>query len=200
MATALSPGDQLVFLDEDAHKSLMTKVLEVAESVPALAVAGGWLAHWRSVLLAAYGDAGSYSRLAGQLGEQGCLVQAQTVRLWVIGVTLGPDDPDDVHRLALVTADPVLLAAHGEVSRAMRTLRGAHVKLGRRLAELTRHIGPTVGAGGLSGDEVVDELSGLTAADIESAVTVIAVRSVAAIGDIPAVLTGRRNLREDIPA
>lgn len=200
VAMELRAGDELVFLDEDAHKTLMTKVLEVAESVPALAVAGSWLAHWRSVLLAAYRDAGSYFRLAERLAEQGCQVQAQTVRLWVIGVTLGPDDPEDVHRLGLITSDPVLLGAHNEVSRAMRTLRGAHIRLGRRLAEMTRHIGPTVGAGCLLGDELVDELSGLTAADIESAVTVVAVRAITDTGDVPAVLTGTRNFREDIPA
>ena len=200
VATDLRAGDELVFLDGDAHKTLMTKVLEVAESVPALAVAGSWLSHWRSVLLAAYRNAGSYSRLADQLAEHGCQVQAQTVRLWVIGVTLGPDDPEDIHRLGLITTDRVLRTAHNEISRAMRTLRGAHVRLGRRLAEMTRHIGPIVGTRRLPGDELVDELSGLTAADVESAVTVVAVRAITAIGDIPAVLTGRRNLRKDIPA
>lgn len=200
LATELRAGDELVLLDGDAHKTLMAKVLEVAESVPALALAGSWLSHWRSVLLAAYRDAGSYTRLADQLAKHGCHVQAQTVRLWVIGVTLGPDDPEDIYRLGQVTTDPVLLAAHGEVARAIRTLRGAHVRLGRRLAEMTRHIGPIAGSGRLPADEVVDELSGLTAADIESAVTIVAVRAITAIGDIPAVLAGRRCIREDLPA
>jgi hypothetical protein len=196
----LSVGDQLVFLDEDAHKTLMAKVLEVAESVPALAVAGGWLTHWRSVLGGAYRGAGSYAALADRLAEHGCGVQAQTVRLWVIGVTLGPDDPEDVRRLGLLTNDPALLDAHQEVYRAMRTLRGAHVRLGRRLADLTRRLGPAAASGRLPGDEVVDEASGLTAADIEAAVTVAAVTEVTPMGDVPAVLTGRRTTREDIPA
>ena len=196
----LTVGDELVFLDEDAHKTLLGKVLEVAESVPALALAGGWLAHWRSVLGAAYRDSGSYPALTARLAQEGCRVQAQTVRLWVIGVTLGPDDPEDVRRLGTVTGDPALLSAHQEVHRAMRTLRGAHVQLGRRLAELTRSLGPAATAGRLAPDEVVDDTSGLTAADIEAAVTVLTVTAVTPVGDVPAVLTGRRATREDIPA
>ena len=197
----LRAGDRLVFLDEDAHQTLMGKVLEVSESVPALAVAGGWVDHWRTVLAAAYREAGSYAALADRLAEHGCHLQAQTVRLWVIGVTLGPDDPDDIRRLGAVTGDPTLLAAHQEIHRAMRTLRGAHVRLGRRLAELTRSLGPAAAAGRLAADEVVDETSGLTAADIEAAVTVLEVTAITAVGGVPAVLTGRRTTtREDINA
>lgn len=197
----LRVGDRLVFLDEDAHQTLMGKVLEVSESVPALAVAGGWVDHWRSVLAAASREAGSYAMLADRLAGHGCHLQAQTVRLWVIGVTLGPDDPDDIRRLGAVTGDPTLLAAHQEIHRAMRTLRGAHVRLGRRLAELTRSLGPAAAAGRLAADEVVDETSGLTAADIEAAVSVLEVTAIALIGDVPAVLTGRRTTtREDINA
>lgn len=196
-ASELCVGDELMFLDDDAHKTLMSKVLEVAELVPALAVAGGWTTRWRSALIGAYRAAGSYTTLARQLARLGCRVQAQTVRLWVIGVTLGPDDPEDVHRLGLLTSDQVLLAAHQEVSRAMRTMRSAHVRLGRRLADLTRHIGPPSGAGPQSGDELVDEVSGLTAADFESAVSVVPVQAVTAIGEVPAALTGRRQFRKD---
>lgn len=198
-ANDLRVDDQLIFLDEDAHKTLLAKVVEVAESVPALAVAGGWLRHWRAVLLAAYQDAGSYNRLATRLARHGCHVQAQTVRLWVVGETMGPEDPQDVHRLGLVTSDPVLLAAHAEVHRAMRTLRGAHVRLGRRLAEITRRTGAAAASGALVGDELVDETSGLTAADVESAVSIATVRGITDIGDIPAVLTGRRTTGGDLP-
>jgi hypothetical protein len=46
-------------------------------------------------------------------------------------------------------------------------------------------------------DELLDARSGLTAADVETAVSVATVTTVSPVGDVPAVLTGRRRLEEN---
>ncbi len=189
----LKPGDQVLFLDRDSRKDLLAKVLEVAVEVPALAVAAGWVAHWRRMLARAHSDFGSYERLAAALRAHGCTVQTQTVRLWVIGVTIGPEDGEDVHRVGLVTDDPVLLGSHAEVHRAMRSLRGAHQSLGRRLSELALRIGSAVRAGQLAADELVDERSGLTAADFEESVEILTVMTIEPVGDVPSLVLGQLN-------
>ena len=42
--SGLRPGDQIVLLDGDCHKNLLSKVLEVAGDIPELAVAASWVA------------------------------------------------------------------------------------------------------------------------------------------------------------
>jgi hypothetical protein len=189
----LKPGDQVLFLDRDSRKDLLAKVLEVAVEVPALAVAAGWVSHWRRVLLKGYRRFGSYRGLASALRRHGCTVQSQTVRLWVIGVTIGPEDEADVHRVAVVTGDEVLVGQHHEVCRAMRSLRGAHQRLGRRLSELARHVGSASAAGHLDADELVDDRSGLTAADFQESVDILTVTTIRPVGDVPYLLVGRLN-------
>lgn len=187
----IRPGDQILFLDGDSRKDLLAKVLEVAVEVPALAVAAGWVSHWRRVLSASYRGFGTYERLAAGLRDQGCSVQTQTIRLWVVGITIGPEDAEDVRRVGLVAGDEVLLNHHGEVVRAMRSLRGAHAQLGRRLSDLARHVGAAAAAGYLARDEVIDERSGLTVADFQDSLDLLTVSVVDAVGEVPFVITGR---------
>jgi hypothetical protein len=191
--SGLKPGDQVLFFDGDSRKDLLAKVLEVAVEVPALAVAAGWVAHWRRVLVGGYRRFGSYRSFAAALREHGCAVQTQTVRLWVVGVTIGPEDEEDVHRVGLVTEDGALLGGHREVCRAMRSLRGAHSRLGKRLSEVARQVGSAAAAGRLASDEVVDERSGLTAADFQDSLDILTVRRMEPAGDVPYIVVGRLN-------
>jgi hypothetical protein len=187
----LQPGDQVLFLDRDSRKDLLGKVLEVAVEVPALAVAAGWVSHWRRVLQKAYERVRTYSALTAALHDQGCTVQTQTVRLWVVGATIGPDDPEDVRRVGMVTDDAVLLGQHARVCQAMRSLRGAHQSLGRRLSDLARHVGSAAAAGHLDADELVDVRSGLTAADFQESVDILTVQALEPAGDVPYLVIGR---------
>jgi hypothetical protein len=196
-ASGLAVGDDLVFIDGDAHKTLLAKLLDVAENIPGLAVGAGWQGHWRSVLGRAYERCGSYNGLARALASLGCRVQGQTVRLWCVGVTIGPDDFEDVRRVGEIAGDPVLLSQAAEVWRAMQTLRNAHVKVGRRLAALARAIGPAAGSGRLPADEVIDPVSGLTAGDLGTAVTVVRLTGLERVPAVPTVLAGIRRRAGD---
>jgi hypothetical protein len=187
----LKRGDQIVFVDGDSRKDLLSKVLEVAETVPALAVAAGWVTHWRRILASAYERFGTYESFATSLRRLGCSVQTQTIRLWVIGVTIGPDDDEDVRRVGAVAQDAALTTHFAEVCRAMRSLRGAHVRLGKRVSELALTVGSAAAAGRVASDEVIDERSGLTAADFVDSVCILTVESVQHVGDVPAGLLGR---------
>lgn len=190
-------GDKLLFLDGDGHKDLLAKVLEVAAGVPALEVAAVWLGQWRRALVTGYRRFGTYDAFARALHDEGCQVQTQTIRLWVVGDIIGPSDDEDVRRVATVVEDSALLHGHGEVCRAIRSLRGAHVKLGRRLAELARHVGSAAAAGRVAADEVVDEASGLTAADFQDSVDIVTVTAVEDAGDVPSLLVGRLGEAEE---
>jgi hypothetical protein len=188
----LRVGDELVFLDGDAHKDLVAKVLEVAGDVPRLMRPAAWVARWRTALLRARARFGTYEALGCAMRARGCGVQTQTVRLWVVGVTIGPDDPDDIRRLGEVLGDDLLARRYADIYHAIRELRGAHVRLGRRLARMARHVGPAARAGRVADDELIDERSGLTAADFEDAVEVVTVVRLEPAGTVPRIITGRR--------
>jgi len=191
-AHELAIGDEVVLIDGDAHKTLLAKLLDAAENIPALAVASGWHECWQAALRRAYARAGSYAALARALAGAGCRVQAEAVRLWCIGATIGPEDPADLARVGKTAGDPVLAAQAAEVWRAMQTLRNAHVKVGRRLAALALAIGPAAGDGRLPADEIIDPASGLTAGDLGATVTVLRVSKIDAAPSIPMVLAGIR--------
>jgi hypothetical protein len=188
----LRVGDELVFLDGDAHKDLVAKVLEVAGDVPGLMRPAAWVARWRTALLRARAQFGTYEALGCAMRARGCGVQTQTVRLWVVGVTIGPDDREDVRRLGEVLGDDLLVQRYADIHDAIRTLRGAHVRLGQRLARIARHVGPAARAGRIANDELIDERSGLTAADFEDAVDVVKVVRLEPAGTVPRIITGRR--------
>jgi hypothetical protein len=75
----------------------------------------------------------------------------------------------------------------------MRSLRGAHQGLGRRLSELARRVGSAAAAGHLDADELVDERSGLTAADFQESVDIVTVTAIEPVGDVPYLVVGRLN-------
>jgi hypothetical protein len=187
----LQPGDEVVFIDRDSRKDQLAKVLEVADQVPELAVASGWVGYWRSVLARAYGEFGTYEGLADALRAQGCRLQTQSIRLWVVGSTIGPEDPEDVRRLGLVAADSTIAEQHSEVCRAIDTLRRAHQRLGQRLGALSRHVGGAAAAGLIAPDEVIDDRSGLTAADFADSIDILTIAAIDDAGDVPFIVTGR---------
>lgn len=189
-AGRIAASDELVFLDGEARKDLLAKVLEIAEDVPELAVPAAWVDYWRDALRRAHATFATYERLQSELEERGCVRQTQTVRLWVIGQTIGPEDPEDVRRLGECLDDEPLVSNYQTIADAMRGLRNAHHRLGLRLGALSRRVGPGTAAGLIDDDEIIDERTGLTASDFRDSVEILTVRSVQPGGAVPYAVTG----------
>lgn len=184
-------GDRLVFLDGDAKKDLLAKVLEVAGELPEFAVPAAWVDYWRQALRRAYARFDTYEVLTAALHERGCIRQTQTVRLWVVGQTIGPEDPEDIRRIGECLDDAVLVSNYRTVNAAVESLRHAHRALGFRLGALARHVGLESAAGPTGDDEIIDERTGLTTSDFRDSVEVLAVRAVHPAGKVPYAVTGR---------
>ena len=110
--------------------------------MPELAVPAAWVDYWRDVLHRAYLRFTTYERLHDELERHGCDKQTQTVRLWVVGQTIGPEDPQDVSRVGQCLEDDALIANYQAIADAIKNLRAAHVRLGHRLAVIARRVGP----------------------------------------------------------
>lgn len=187
----LAVGDEVVFLDGDARKDILGKVLEVAKQIPHLATAATWVEYWRDALRRAKHRFGSYTSFADALHSRGCRRESQTVRLWVIGATIGPLDPLDVRRVGEAIEDAPLRDHHTIVYQGIDAFRKAHAQLMQRVGALALHVGPAASAGLLRADEVIDDRSGLTAADFQGCIEILRVRSIVPAGPVQAGAIGR---------
>lgn len=196
-ASRLKAGDELLILDGQAKKDLLGKVLEVAGEMPELAIPAAWIDYWRQSLHRAYVRFGTYDALRTALAAKGCSLQTQTVRLWVVGNTIGPRDPSDIRRVGECLDDGVLVDKYRTINGAIESLRGTHQRLGNRLGALARRVGGAAVAGYVDQDEIIDEKSGLTAADFRDSIEIIAIRSVSAGGRVPYAVTGQLHSADD---
>jgi hypothetical protein len=189
--TNLAVGDEVVFLDGDARKDILTKVLEVAKEIPQLATPATWVKYWSDALRRAKERFGTYTALAAALRARGCRRETQTVRLWVVGVTIGPLDPLDVRRVGDALDDAPLRDHHTTVYQGIESFRGAHAQLMERVGALALQVGGAASAGAIRADEVIDERSGLIAADFQGCIQIVRVRSIVAVGLVPYATIGR---------
>jgi hypothetical protein len=121
----------------------------------------------------------------------GCSVQAQTVRLWTVGATIGPNDPENVRRIGVVAVEPRLIENYQRVYKAMELFRSAHSVLGRRIGDLARIYGSAAVAGRVDADEVLDERSGLTVADFRDCVDLVRIKTIEPRGPVPRAVLDR---------
>lgn len=189
--TSLVVGDEIVFLDGDARKDVLAKVLEVAKEIPHLATSAAWVEYWRDALRRGKQRFGTYAAFAEALRARGCQRQTQTVRLWVIAVIIGPRDPLDVRRVGEALDEAPLRDHHTTVYQGLDRFREAHARLTQRVGALALRVGPAASAGAFRVDEVIDERSGLTAADFQGCVEILRVRSIVPAGKVPVGAIGR---------
>lgn len=187
----LAVGDELVFLDGDARKDVLDKVLEVSKDIPHLATSATWVEYWRGALQRGKKKFGTYTALTDALHQKGCVRETQTVRLWVIGDTIGPIDPLDVKRLGAAIDDVPLRDHHATVYDGIEAFREAHAQLKERLGALALHVGSAASAGAIKADQIIDERSGLTAADFQGCVEILRIASISPAGNVPLVAIGR---------
>ena len=187
----LEIGDDVVFLDGDARKDVLAKVLEVAKETPHLATAATWVEYWRDGLRRGKQRFVTYNAFADELRARGCGRQTQTVRLWVIGHTIGPSDPLDVRRVGEALEDVALRDHHEIVCQGIEAFRNAHAHLMQRVGALAIQVGGAATAGAIRADEIIDERSGITAADFQGCLEILRVRSLARVGVVPASVVGR---------
>lgn len=191
----ISPGEEIVLLDDDARKDVLTKVIEVAGQVPHLAVAATWTNYWRKALLRGKQLCSTYTAFAERLEDAGCERSVVSVRFWVVGDVIGPRDEQDIRRVGVVIDDAVLRDRWRDVANGIAAFRKAHTELTKRVGTLAIRYGAGAATGAVRRDELIDERTGFTAGDFSDCVEIKRVKSVAPQGVVPVSVLGR--LRRD---
>lgn len=191
-ARALQPGDLVAVIDGLGRQSLFEIATQRLAELPGWQLPVALAALWRDSAARAGCGSESYEQLRKRLGTN---VQASTVGTWVRGEVVGPDDPDDVHRLAAATGDQALLARATAVWTALQAIRRAHRALGRwlssQMAQAAEQGLMDDALRGRAGVGTADRDLGIDVADLLDGVKVLRVLAVGPAQAFPTPQVGR---------
>src|SRR5258705_6285717 len=118
-------------------------------------------------LLRCLNDKGSSLRSSGSL------------RRWLQGRTLCPDEAEDLRRLADVLGMDYVRQHYKRIEHAARRLRGLHISLSTKLNRWLEQQAAGIDAG--NDDDIIDEALGLTFGDLRSSLMLLRVKGVETI-------------------
>jgi hypothetical protein len=176
----LAPGDRVVFVNRAVGRTLYELMQDQLVRSPIVGSAASIVRLWHRALGEGYRRAQmTFDALLKRLQSAGSGIKTnQTVRAWIRGGVLGPQDLENIERIAAVLGiarkDGRIIE---EVKRAVTGLRNVH----RSFARIVYRTVLAVGAGGQLSDaeEGLLEEHGLQLKDLREAVSVLTVEDVA---------------------
>jgi hypothetical protein len=182
--SAVHPGDQVLLIPHQKRQSLYALIISRVHQHQSMALPLALLNRWHSdlgigVRLWARQAANMPSvhiptvaeLLLRRIREAGSrLTHPLTIQFWLRGLTLCPEDPEDLRRVAEVLSLPFVKQHYRRIANAASRIRGLHrglsVRLGHWLAEQS---------GGLQDmydREIIDPELGLTFGDIRASIVI----------------------------
>jgi hypothetical protein len=190
--TAIRQGDQVLLIPYQKRQSLYSLIISRVHQHPSMALPLALLQRWHSDLTTGVRvwvqQAAGVSHvhipsvaelLLKRIREAGSRLTApQTIQFWLRGLTLAPDDPEDLRRVAEVLSLPFVKQHYWRIANAASRIRGLHrglsIRLGNWLSEQS---------GGLQDAfdrEVIDPELGLTFGDVRASIVIEQVKPSAA--------------------
>jgi hypothetical protein len=157
----LEAGDVVLLMEEGGRTDLFDRIVELAEGTSELGYLSAFRKQWRDALskiepLPNSRSALNYNTLLAQLQHAGAPIQNwQTVRNWILGITIAPDDPRSIAAVGKISGAESLVRNVRDFDHAFRRIRGIRQGIGRQLnSAIRRHFahfatGVAEGAGGL---------------------------------------------------
>lgn len=142
-ADELQVEDILILVEEDARYSLFDRVVDLAQDQPNFRYLAAFRKAWQDAMrmLAAKYDCPryGYSKALEELRNAGSSITTElSVRNWVMGRVIGPDDLSSIKAVGTVIDFEPLIRDARDFDKAFRTIRGVHQGLGRRLTRAIR--------------------------------------------------------------
>lgn len=155
-------GDVVVLLESEARGALFDRVVALAEDQPDLHHLRAFRRKWQEamrVIAQKYGlPQRPFGRALADLRDAGSPITTElSVKNWVLGHVMGPDDVLSIKAVGAVTGIHSLLEHAAEFDRAFRTIRKIHQALGKCLSVAIRH-----SAKALVEDETASEFENLS--------------------------------------
>ena len=176
---ALRVGDRLLFIHGQRRQSLYDLIVSRIHKNPAMELHLALIQRWQEDFRQAYNRKGQkYNQgvegLLRALQSRGSkLISSQTLRLWLRGQTLCPDDIQDLQRLAEELELTFVRQYYRRIHGAAQRLAGVHRSLAIKLNSWLRR-----GAPSDSGEDVLDSDLSLSFQDFRDSLIILQVESV----------------------
>jgi len=178
---ALRSGDRVLFLHDQRRQSLYDLIISRVHRHPAIEIHLALIQRWQNDFVLTYhqrwrNKGRSLEDLLEQLQNRGSrLTSTVTLRQWLRGQILCPQDPKDLHRLAEVLDIEFVRQYYQRISHAARRLAGLHRGLANRLNRWLEQQAAGIFSGTL--EEIFDEELGLSLRDFRDSILILTVKS-----------------------
>ena len=173
---SLGVNDVVMFIDGQNRQNLYELIVSRIHAHPSIALYISLIQRWQEEIRErAIRSNLVLEKILNQMKQRGSRLQtSQTIRLWIDGQVLCPNDPLDLQRIAEILKMSFTQQYHQEIARAATRLRGIHIGLSRRLNQWLQH-----GAVEASPDEIDDFTDlGITFNDFQDALRLLTVKEV----------------------
>lgn len=179
---ALKPNDRVIAIPEQRRQSLYDLILSRVHGHPTIELHLALIRRWQQDLELAYRrwrlhGVRNLDELLWQMQRRGStLTHPMTLRGWLSGNILCPEDSDDLRRLAEVLEMNFVQAHHQRIYQAAKRLRGLHRVLARRLNSWLED--QASGSVQAKDDDVLDAELGITFGDFRNSLLILRVQEV----------------------
>lgn len=173
---SLRPGDRIVLVERGARRDLFTLIVKRLEGLPEMATVIMFVQEWHERAREAGQKSGLDSqRILARMGDTS-IKHSSTVSSWIRGAVHGPNKAEDIRRFGQAVGDDFLASEWELMGKALRTIRGHRIKMGKMLNSAISGMSPADREDG----GYFDRRLGIHYSDLADAVSVHTVTSVAA--------------------
>lgn len=185
---SLKVGDRVIAIPNQRRQSLYELVISRVHRHPTIELHLALIRRWQQDFVKAYqrwrrqGER-NLEELLRQMRERGSVLTSPfTLRQWLWGRILCPDDAEDLRRLAEVLNMEFVHSHYRRIHQAAKRIRGLHIGLSRRLNNWLEQ--QTTELIGKHDTDLIDPELGLTFGDFRSSLIVLRVVSVQEIAGV----------------
>ena len=177
---SLRVGDRILVIHGQKRQSLYDLVISRVHNHPAMEIHLALIGKWQEELAESFRAhrriGWNYQDVLAKIREQGSqITSTQTIRLWVLGQVIAPEDPKDLLRLSRSMNMRFVEQYYSRINVAAHRIRGLHIGLSIRLNRwLKEQVTSTTDAD----FEVFDEELGLSFQDFRDSLEIHTVESV----------------------
>lgn len=177
-ARSLRVNDVVLFIHGQNRQNLYDLIVSRVHAHPSIALFVNLIQRWKEEIA----ENSKKSKLTQeeilkQMQQRGSQLQAlQTIRFWIDGQVLCPNDLSDLQRVAEILDMSFTQQYYQEIARAATRLRGIHIGLSRRLNQWLQHGAFETSPNQI--DELIDPELGITFNDFQGALRLLTVKEI----------------------
>jgi len=176
--------ERILFIIGQRRQNLYDLIVARVHAHPAIELHLAMIRRWHEELPKAFDiwknqHGGNLELLLIALQKQGSLLTStQTLRLWLSGVVLCPEDEDDLRRMGQILNMAFVRANYRAIDKAAQRLRNIHRALARRLNRWLQQEATSALREGKPDTFVLDKELGLTFSDFRDSLLILRIESI----------------------